>query len=154
MDLIIEQNIGNSKIAILKCDEDMPYPKAHMDNWLAKYVEGELFNSFMDIAMDNPYVRVVIKGINDLQWVRLSDTGDIPVFAFANNAGDIRLILFFVPSYNINPYVKLGELAQICIEKDNSFRQFIDTHLDNPYIRLLIRNFDNLNFVEYNNQQL
>lgn len=155
MDYIIEQNIGLSKIAILKCDKNTPNPKAHMDLFLSKYVSGELYNSYMDRDLNNPYVRVVIKGINDLKWERLSGKDNVNLFGHCTLGEKIKVIMFFLPDYNIDVNAILDELTRKCIEKDSSCKVFIDTHLDNPYIRVMVRSFDELHsFEPYTNQKL
>lgn len=43
-------------------------PKSYMDNVVCEYVGHAIHNQFIEIFMDNPYVRVIITGINDLNY--------------------------------------------------------------------------------------
>jgi hypothetical protein len=45
-------------------------PTVALDRAVATYVGHEGYNEFIDANMDNPWVRVIIKGINDLDAVR------------------------------------------------------------------------------------
>lgn len=62
------QNKEVGKIAILRGGIGVSNPKAFMDNAVSKYVARELYNQFVEIHLDNPWVRVIIKGINDVQY--------------------------------------------------------------------------------------
>ncbi len=43
-------------------------PKSYMDNVVSEYVGNTLHNQFIEIYLDNPYVRVIVKGINDFDY--------------------------------------------------------------------------------------
>ena len=42
-------------------------PTPHLDEVVSFYTEGQGYNEFIDANMDNPWVRVIIKGINDMK---------------------------------------------------------------------------------------
>ncbi len=42
-------------------------PKAYMDRVVSDYVANEMYNEFIEVFLDNPYVRVIITGINELE---------------------------------------------------------------------------------------
>lgn len=44
-------------------------PTEIMDNAVSKYVDRVLHNQFIEIHLDNPWVRVVVSGINELNFV-------------------------------------------------------------------------------------
>lgn len=57
---------GKGKIAILMyCGEDDPV--ALLDQAVSTYVGNKGHNQFIDINMDNPWIRVVIAGINEMK---------------------------------------------------------------------------------------
>jgi hypothetical protein len=39
----------------------------HLDEAVDLYVRHEGYNEFIDANMDNPWVRVIVKGINDME---------------------------------------------------------------------------------------
>lgn len=51
-------------------------PKSYMDNIVSEYVGDEIHNQFIEIFLDNPYVRVIVSGINDFDY----DVFDTEVF--------------------------------------------------------------------------
>jgi hypothetical protein len=51
-------------------------PKSYMDNIVSEYVGDVIHNQFIEIFLDNPYVRVIVSGINDFDY----DVFDTEVF--------------------------------------------------------------------------
>lgn len=43
-------------------------PKSYMDYVVSEYVGHAMHNQFIEIFLDNPYVRVVVTGINDFNY--------------------------------------------------------------------------------------
>ena len=41
-------------------------PVKHLNDAVSQYVRKEGYNEFIDANMDNPWVRVIVKGINDI----------------------------------------------------------------------------------------
>ena len=73
---IYEQELYNrgevvGKMAIIIGGIGQGNPKAVVDEAVAKYVGTEKNCQFTDIHLDNPWVRVVIKGINDIEYEKL-----------------------------------------------------------------------------------
>ncbi len=53
-------------------------PKAYMDNAVSEFLQlkgNPMYNEFVEIFMDNPYVRVIIEGINDLDYHPFNECG-------------------------------------------------------------------------------
>ena len=63
---IKEVPVNKGKIAILR--GGINKPKSYMDNVVSEYVGHALHNQFIEIFLDNPYVRVVVSGINDFDY--------------------------------------------------------------------------------------
>ncbi|MGH1388118.1 hypothetical protein [Kordia sp.] len=42
-------------------------PKLHLDEAVRDYVNGDGFNQFIDSHLDNPWTRVVILGLNEME---------------------------------------------------------------------------------------
>lgn len=71
---IIETELaGGGKVAILRGGFKSPDPKAYMDKVVADYVNGNIYNEFLEEHLDTPWVRVVITGINDLKYYGYGD---------------------------------------------------------------------------------
>lgn len=72
--LIFEQNLNNKegvlvgKMAIIIGGVGEGNPKAIVDNAVKEYVGAATFSQFIDMHLDNPWVRVIIKGINAVDY--------------------------------------------------------------------------------------
>jgi hypothetical protein len=67
-DVIIQEALlskGKVKVAVLiyTGSDD---PVIHLDEAVSHYTKGQLYNEFIDANMDNPWTRVIIRGINDM----------------------------------------------------------------------------------------
>ncbi|EGV44226.1 hypothetical protein BZARG_1000 [Bizionia argentinensis JUB59] len=70
---IFEQEIKNSdkkvgKIAILRGGLNSDNPTQIMNKAVSDYVGRKGHNQFVEIHLDNPWVRVVLDGINELDY--------------------------------------------------------------------------------------
>lgn len=70
---IFEQDVVNSrgqhfKIAVLRGGFTQEYPKEYMDNVVLQYTRNCLHNQFVESHLDLPWVRIVLTGINDLDY--------------------------------------------------------------------------------------
>jgi hypothetical protein len=63
-----EQSQIKGKVAILVGGMDSENPKEFMDSAVSKYVGHELHNQFIEIHLDNPWTRVVIRDINNIKF--------------------------------------------------------------------------------------
>lgn len=71
---IFEQEIKTKKgrrfkVAVLHGGFTQEYPKEYMDNVVAEYTKGYLHNQFVESHLDMPWVRVILTGINDLDYI-------------------------------------------------------------------------------------
>ena len=66
---IFEQEIKNgSKVAILRGGLNTDNPTAIMNEAVSTYVGKNGYNEFVEIFLDNPWVRVVVSEINELDY--------------------------------------------------------------------------------------
>lgn len=63
----------NSKIAILRGGLGSENPKKIMDDAVSKYVENKPHNEFIEIFLDNPWVRVIVGNIDQLNYQQFKD---------------------------------------------------------------------------------
>lgn len=67
---IFEQELKNGHLAIIR--GGLGEPKSFMDDVVYKYVQskhnGGSYNDFFEVTLDNPYVRIIITGINELDY--------------------------------------------------------------------------------------
>lgn len=60
----------HSELHILYVPPQTPNPKQVLDDAIIDVVQGSSYNGFVDSSLRNPYVRVVIVGLNNIAWVR------------------------------------------------------------------------------------
>lgn len=70
---IFEQDIvtkegKNFKMAVLRGGFTQEYPKEYMDNVVYEYTKNYLHNQFVESHLDMPWVRIILTGINDLDY--------------------------------------------------------------------------------------
>ncbi len=58
----------NTRITILRGGLNTHNPFAIMNDAVAKYVGNKGYNEFIEIPLNNPWVRVIISGINKLEY--------------------------------------------------------------------------------------
>ena len=58
------------KVAILVGGMDKESPKGYMDRIVKEYTNGAEYNDFVEIFLDNPYVRVIVEGINEIKFAK------------------------------------------------------------------------------------
>jgi len=72
-DKTTNQDIVVGKVAILRGGLNTENPTAIMNNAVSKYVGSKGHNQFIEIHLDNPWVRVVIGGINDGDYLEFTN---------------------------------------------------------------------------------
>lgn len=71
--LTLQNGTQNGKLAILTAHPNVQKPKQLMDAAVEKYVGQTAYNEFIEIYLDNPWVRVIVKEINGLDFVPFKD---------------------------------------------------------------------------------
>lgn len=56
------------KVAILVGGLGKESPKGFMDKIVKEYTDNAPHNEFIEIFLDNPYVRVIVDGINEIKF--------------------------------------------------------------------------------------
>lgn len=64
---------GRGTLSILRGGWNHPNPKTYMDEVVSQYVEGKLYNEFIEVHLDIPQVRVIIEGINELDYKDINE---------------------------------------------------------------------------------
>lgn len=64
---------GRGTLSILCGGFNQNNPKAFMDGIVSKYVGDRMYNEFIEVFLDNPYLRVIITGINEIDFDEYMD---------------------------------------------------------------------------------
>lgn len=65
---VITKKGRHFKIAVLQGGFTQEYPKEYMDEVVSVYTKGYLHNQFVESHLDMPWVRIVLTGINELDY--------------------------------------------------------------------------------------
>jgi len=66
-----EEAVG--KVAVLRGGLGTDNPTAIMNSAVSEYVNTKDYNEFIEIYLDNPWVRVIVSGINELEYKQFTD---------------------------------------------------------------------------------
>ena len=64
----LTQNNKTAKVTILRGGLNTDNPSAIMNEAVSKYIGHKGYNQFVEIHLDNPWVRVIISNINGLEY--------------------------------------------------------------------------------------
>lgn len=75
---IFEQHVKNDnapdgKIAIFRCRSTVDNPTSLINEAISVYVGDKGYNEFVEIHLDNPWIRIVVGGINYFEFVEFTD---------------------------------------------------------------------------------
>lgn len=65
---LTKDNETVGKVTILRGGLNTDNPTAIMNAAVSKYVGSTGYNEFVEIYLDNPWIRVIISGINELDY--------------------------------------------------------------------------------------
>lgn len=66
--LLESDNQVVGKIAIIRGGVNTDNPTGLLNNAVSEYVENTGYNEFVEIFLDNPWIRVVMSGINEIDF--------------------------------------------------------------------------------------
>jgi hypothetical protein len=106
---------------------------------ISRYVGYQPFTQFIDIEMDNPYVRVIVFGINEMKQEDFREVEDVKIQESPIDLinGDKGKVAIFMYQGEDDPMDALDQAAHKYIE-NKSFMQFIDIEMDNPCVRVIV----------------
>ncbi len=65
---LTKNNKPVGKLAVIRGGLNTDNPTALLNDAVSKYVNNNGYNEFVEINLDNPWIRVIIFGINDLEY--------------------------------------------------------------------------------------
>lgn len=63
-----KNGISQGKIAIMYGGLDNENPKEYMDTAVRQYTNGKPHSQYVDIHLDNPWFRIILSGVNNLNF--------------------------------------------------------------------------------------
>lgn len=147
------------RVAFISCDLKANNPKGTLDFAVNKYVLNEVFNQFIEIDLDNPWLRLIIKDINELNFVNknFEQFNDVEVFEQelinknGNKNGRIAILRGGLKSEK--PIGYMNEVVRFFVGPNLS-NQFIEIYLDNPWVRVIIFDINKIEYKIFKNQTI
>lgn len=155
---IYEDKIENLTMTIVKGGFKRPDCINYMNNFVSLLMERKLYNEYIDWRLNIPQIRVIIEGINDIEFTNMRDYTDVEYYSHDISARDE------ITGGNINygtitilrgglgkiDYIKYLNGIVAKQMRGKKYNQFVEIHLDNYYLRVLIEGINNLPYKTLN----
>lgn len=141
---------GGVVVAIFRATEQ----GEKLDAYISRFVGHELHNVFVDRGLNNPNIRVVIKGLNDLAQHPISSITGHPEVSLRGSQfrkGFMNVVILWGGMGLPQPTRVMDDIVN---EYFSRYDHYVESHLDNPYLRVLVQIANTAHWVEYDNQVL
>lgn len=130
-----------------------PNPQYNVQRAVNQYVGHDDYNDFVEEWLDNPWTRLVVKGFNEIDFQPMPEFhGQIEKHEVellpGNQFTRSKIVFLFADPTIENPRPIMESAVQHVIE-GSLYNAFIDSHLDNPWIRIVVVGINNLPFEPY-----
>ncbi len=145
-----ESGVGTGSIVIFSEDPRNRNPRPNVLQAVATEVGDAPYMEFIEDWLDNPWVSVVLKNIDitDLDFHHIEGfNGNVDDAVIdLHNEGDetVGQLHFLFVNPDIQNPSPLMETALLSVVRNRSYNAFVDSHLDNPWIKIVIFGLNNL----------
>lgn len=148
-------NGRKDRIAILRCGINVENPKAIMDDVVFKYVANEPYNEFIEIHLDNPWIRIIIQGINELYYKSFKPSIFKNVEMFQQDLIKTRssVAIFRGGLDSEKPIAYMNDVVSEYVGQ-KGYNEFVEIHLDNPWVRVVFTDINSLEYEPFKNQKI
>lgn len=140
-----------AKIAVFSETGMNPKPQYNVQSAVNQYVGAHGYYDFIEEWLDNPWVRVVLFGLEYLE-PSFGDFFGVRYFKADLVAGDpylgAKLIILWEQTGSENPKPIIENALNHAIE-GGTYNAFVLSTLDYPWIRVVITGINNLPFIPY-----
>jgi len=147
------------RVALIDCRVNAINPKGILDSIVSRYVGTEGYNEFVEIHLDNPWLRIIIKDINELNFVQntLPAFLDVEVFEqtliakSGNQNGRIAVLRGGLDSDKPTSYMSAAVTSFV---GSKLYNEFVEIYLDNPWVRVIIFDINKTEYEPFKNQTI
>lgn len=153
---IYEQEVKGGKFVVLLAGPRVENPTNLLTLEVSEVVGRYMYNEFIDISLQRPYLRVVWLGdLNTLPWNSYKGLRDCEYIEYElKNPEDNwcgRIVLMRGGLYQSNPNQYMTDIVQEYLsdldhEKFKTYNEMVERPLDNPWFRVILLNINNLIF--------
>ncbi len=143
---IFEENILKNdniigKISIIIGGLGRGNPKEFMDKVVLDYVGYRSYNEFIENTLDNPWVRIIIEGINEFDYIK-NEKYEIFEYTFQKK-GKISVLRGGFKEGSPNEFMDKIVSDYIGYK---AYNEYIESTFDNPWVRVIIEDINELNY--------
>ena len=152
-----EQVVNGGKFVVLLADPHVENPTNLLTLAVSEVVGRSMFNEFIDITLQRPYLRVVWLGdLNTLPWKSYNGLRDCEYIEFElkdpENKWCGRIVFMRGGLYQSNPNQYMTSMVNNYLKsldhgKFKTYNEMVERPLDNPWFRVILLNINNLTFV-------
>ncbi len=135
---------GQAFIAVFSETPYNPNPLPAVDYAIQNYVNDNSYNAYVEEWLDNPWLKVVILGINNLHYDFDPDGYAVYQQPLQTAFGNAHLFVIFANPQIANPKPLLDNVVYHLVN-NNSYNAFVE--LNNPWVRIVIIGLNNLNYI-------
>ena len=146
------------KVAILWGGTTSDTPVDVMTRAVETYVGHDSYMEFVDKRLNQPWLRVIIKGINDIVFsVEQIANHDVHLYEQTlyddNNEAKGKMAIL-ISGINSNKPTAILNQVVLQYTQGLQYNELVEKHLDNLWLRVIITNINELKFANFINQRL
>jgi hypothetical protein len=149
------KNNVDYKFSILRFTSDVEYSRTYLDEAVSIYVGHNLYNEFVEIYNSDHWFRIIISGINELNYNIDEDKNEIVEFDLHNNVENIaaKAAILRGGLYSDKP---LEYMSNLVTEYANGREHIhcVEIFMDNPWVRIVLFEMNKLVFKPFTDQRL
>lgn len=157
----IKDNNGNpiGKVALLWGGSRSDTPTSHMNDASCLYVKNEPHTEYIDKRLNQPWLRVILKGLNEIPFRNYDIGGGDKVLLFEQpltnkHNQEVGRLAIFIGGLNLSNPNGILNRAVSQYTQNMLYTELVDKNLDTPWIRMIITNIDQLPLIDLKKQHL
>jgi hypothetical protein len=156
---LLHPNGRMDRMAVLSCGLNVINPKALLDTAVSSYVGYEGYNEFIEIHLDNLWQRIIISGLDELNYQSINSGlfPDVEIFTqtLTGKSGNYNGLVAILRGglTSDRPIAYMNDAVSFHVNQ-SKHNQFIEITQDNPWVRVLLFDINSLEYELFNNQTI
>jgi hypothetical protein len=143
------------KFSILRFTTHVEYSKSYLDEAVSIYVGNNLYNEFVEIYNSDHWFRIIISGINELNYNIDKDKNEIVEFDLHNNEENIaaKAVILRGGLYSETPLEYMTNFVTEYTQGEEHLH-CVEIFMDNPWVRVVLFRMNIIVFKPFTDQRL
>ena len=152
---VTRKNSQKYKFSVLRYAPSNQYSKAILDEAISIYVGNNLYNEFVEIYNSENWFRIIISGINEFDYSidrNKDESIEFDLHDITNNVV-AKSVILRGGLYSDKP---LEYMSNVVTKYTNTKEHIhcVEIFMDNPWVRVVLFNMNNLVFEPFKDQRL